>query len=297
VSEPVPIWPSPEVAHRVANLPLRAALLVALVALVTQLTLPSLCHGQAVDPDRAWENRASTLHGRLAAPDNAEAAVQGYRTACRDGDGAGGIEACWKFLRALHFLIDFTGCSDERKGQAIDEAVRASQTLLERADTLHSAAPDRARLFFWSAILWGARGQRVGLLKIVREGVANRMYQYTQEAIELDPTLERGGAYRLLSRLHAELPRVPLISGWVDRSQTLPLAEKAHATDPGDPGNQLILALARLDQEPQSEPAVKLLREVLQKEPRSNLRAEDLAIHAEAKKQLELLQEKGVTPP
>ena len=68
------------------------------------------------------------------------------------------------------------------------------------------------------------RAQRVGLLTIVRQGVAKRMQQDAEQSLKLDPAVDQGGALRLLSRLNATLPKVPFVSGWVDRKKVLPLA-------------------------------------------------------------------------
>jgi hypothetical protein len=128
----------------------------------------------------------------------------------------------------------------------------------------------------------------VGLLTIVREGVARRMHEYARHAISLDPAIERGGGYRLLSRLHAGLPRVPFVSAWVDREQVLPLAEQAFSIDPDDPGNRLILALALLERAPERRAeAATLLGSISQRAPRPALLAEDLAIREEARERLD----------
>ena len=198
----------------------------------------------------------------------------------------------WRLLESLHFLSEFTDASEERQAAAVEEAVDLAGDSLSNVDALSFEQPDTevARLYFWSAIAWGARGQRVGLLTIVREGVAKKMYEYAARAAELDPTVERGGAYRLLSRLHAQLPRVPFISGWVDREQVLPMAERAHLIAPNDPGNQLVLALALIERAPERrDEALALLGQAARAEPRPELRAPDLAIRAEASERLEAL--------
>ena len=110
---------------------------------------------------------------------------------------------------------------------------RASDVLAERlgGDALHAlpASEQRARLaearvserdaaelYFWSAVAWGAWSREAGLLQSVRKGVANRAHDYAVVSARLDPTVERGGAHRLLARLHAALPKVPFVSGsWI----------------------------------------------------------------------------------
>ena len=59
-----------------------------------------------------------------------------------------------------------------------------------------------------------------------RGAVANAAGRYAKTVHE---AVEQGGAWRLLSRLHSALPRVPWLSGWVDPRQAVPLAERARS--------------------------------------------------------------------
>jgi tetratricopeptide (TPR) repeat protein len=255
--------------------------------------LPADANSQLSAGDRAWDTRAEVLNQRRASHERIEQAIGLYRAACESEPDP--LEARWKLLRALHYLIEFSNAPEQRKGEAVEETLFLTRTWTEALEPEdHAAARDRAQLYFWSAIAWGARGQRVGLLTIVREGVAGRMHDYVLRAVALDPEIERGGGYRLLSRLHAELPRVPFITGWVDRDQAVPMAERAFAVEPDDPGNRLILALALLERAPERRvEAAALLESVSRDAPRPAFRAEDLAIRAEARERLTSL---GIRP-
>lgn len=249
-----------------------------------------VAHAQIETGDRAWALRAEALVERLATPTRIEEAIRHYRAAL-EADPLS-LEASWKLLRALHYAIDFTNLEDQEKDARGVEAIELASASTEGLDGGGGTDSDRARLFFWSAIAWGTRAQRVGLLTIVREGAAGRMHDYAEQSLALDASVDRGGALRLLSRLHATLPRVPFVSGWVDRDRALPLAERAHALDAAHPGNRLILALALLDQAPdRMSEARELLASVASVEARSELLVEDLAIREQARKQLEALGE------
>lgn len=151
---------------------------------------------------------------------------------------------------------------------------------------------DVARLYFWSAIHWGAWAREAGLLRAVGDGVAGRLHEYTRVAANLEPGYEQGGALRLLGRLHAELPRVPFVSGWVDRGRALPLVERAYALAPEHPGNRVLLALTLLDLAPgRRDEALELLRSVDDSAPRPSMRIEDLAVRELAR---EVLDAEGV---
>jgi hypothetical protein len=157
-----------------------------------------------------------------------------------------------------------------------------------RARLSASDAHDAASLYFWSAVNLGAWARQAGLFEAVRAGVANRLREQTERSIALDPGVEQGGAIRLLSRLHSELPRVPLLSGWVDHAQAVPLAERAVAQYPGHPGNPYLLGLALLAHAPERRSeALELISRTAAIEPRPDHLLEDLAIKTAAREKLE----------
>lgn len=241
--------------------------------------------------DLAWAERAVILDGQLATPERVEAAILAYRQVIASDPYR--LEARWKLLRALHYAVDFTTLPDEVKQERLDEAIDLAEAGRESTgdasgDT--SGDADRARVLFWSAIAWGMRAQRVGPVTIVRKGVATRMHDLARESLALDPSVDDGGALRLLSRLHSSMPRLPFISGWVRRELALPLAQQAYELDTTHPGNGLILSLALIERAPdQWEEASQLLQEILHTSPRPDFLVEDLAIRAQAGKQLERL--------
>lgn len=238
--------------------------------------------------DALWANRADILSGNLAAPEAIEAAIENYRAAQSASPNA--LEPRWKLLRALHYSIDFTDRDDDAKQASVDQAVAVAHGSIGLLESGHGNDHDRASLYFWSGIAWGTRASRVGLLTIVRDGLATKMHDFAAKAAELDPSVDQGGVLRLLSRLHATIPHVPFISGWVDRDKALVFAERALALDPNHPGNQLIMALTLLERKPDREPEARaFLESVATLKPRADYRAEDLAIQQQARERLEKL--------
>jgi tetratricopeptide (TPR) repeat protein len=280
------------------------------VLLITLLGLGSL-GAQADDVmrgDAAWARRAEGEREGRPSPDPIGEALEAYEAALSASPGD--LEARWKLLRALHFAGDFSGRDAKERRAVFDRAREASEaglerlerevgagerlgatdleTLGERLDAAGLKTSDVARLYFWAAINWGAWSRVVGLLGAVRQGVANRLYRYTSLAVALEPGYEDGGPPRLLGRLHAELPRVPFLSGWVDRSKAIPLVESAYALAPEDPGNRLLLALTLLDLAPERRnEALDLLRQVERLTPRPSMRIEDLAMRKQALRRLD----------
>lgn len=255
-----------------------------------------------LDGDAAWTRRAEgTVEGRPRVA-TISAAIEAYEAALATEPAS--LEARWKLLRALYFAGYFAERESARANERFARALAVSDAgvaLLashgppphERpAAALAALAPatrrrEVARFYFWSAINWGAWAQANGLLAAVREGVANRLRDYALVTVALEPELEAGGAHRLLARLHATLPALPLVSGWVDRRRAIPEAERALALAPDDPGNRLLLALTILDvgADRRAE-ALDVLTEIALLEPRADSLVEDLSMQRSAAERL-----------
>ena len=242
--------------------------------------------------DRAWSLRAEKIEGDRADPRNIEEAILQYRKTLSGSPES--LEARWKLLRALQYAVDFSSLSEPRQDEYVKEAIALAQTPGGDSEDESGTKPDQARVLFWSSIAWGMRAQRVGLLTIVREGVAKRMQDDAQRSLDLDPSVDQGGALRLLSRLNATLPRVPFVSGWVDRKEALPLAERAYQLDPDHPGNRLVLALVLLEREPgRRQEAISLLEQISKTPPRPAFYIEDVRIQEQARDSLADLEKKN----
>ncbi len=288
---------------------------VVLAALVGFMALPAGAD-EVARGDSEWTRRAEGERDGSPKPDPIRAAIRFYEDALRSDPE--NLEARWKLLRSLHFAGDFAIEDSKETRRIFDRAKDVSEQGLElladragfgvRLEQLepaeigpHLAAKgiprsDVARLYFWSAINWGAWSRAVGLLGAVRNGVANRLFRCTRIAMALEPEYDGGAAFRLLGRLHAELPRVPFVSGWVDREQAIPLVERAYAIAPENPGNRLLLALTLLDLAPERRTeALALLEQVDQLTPRPSMQIEDLAMRVEARDRLATERAGGTT--
>jgi tetratricopeptide (TPR) repeat protein len=279
------------------------------VILAAMLGMASLAaHSDDVDRgDSAWASRAAGERNGRPQPGPIRDAVSFYESALAARPGS--LEVRWKLLRALHFAGDFVAQEEQERRASFDRAREVSREGLDllanrvgsgvrfeemgpeavrgQLEATDVSASEVARLYFWSAINWGAWSRTVGLLNAVRQGVANRLYRYTRITIALEPDYDEGGALRLLGRLHAELPRVPFVSGWVDRDQALPLIERAYALAPTNPGNRLLLALTLLDLAPERRSeALDLLDQVGRLTPRASMRIEDLSMRGKARERL-----------
>jgi hypothetical protein len=258
------------------------------------------------DADQAWSQRAAGAREGRPQPGPVRDSIRGYEAVLAREPAR--LDARWKLLRSLHFAGEFLAQTEAEQRDWFERATAVSETGLdelagafggERPDAWEpalleqriAASPlsrdDVARFYFWSAINWGAWSRTVGLLAAVREGVAERLHRYTRVAVRLEPGYDEGGPYRLLGRLHAVLPRIPFLSGWVDRDRALPLIEQALALAPENPGNRYLLAVSLLDLRPgRRDEALGLLREVAALTPRPDMRIEDLELRREARERL-----------
>jgi len=286
---------------RIARVPLAVGV-VALLLLCS--TAPSAAN-ELARGDEAWARRADGQVDGKAAPAPIRAAVDAYAAAVAAEPG--NLEASWKLLRALWFSAKFaTDDVDSRRRayeRATAEGERALALLAQRfggPEGLARATPDElrarlapddvrnvARLYFWSAIDLGEWSEIVGLLPAIRAGVPSRLHEGAVRSLALDPDVEQGGALRLLSRLQADVPYLPLLFDWVDRAQAVPIAERAVARYPQHPWNAFVLGQAILDTAPERRAeGLSLLERTANLSPRPDHVVEDLGIRRAARERL-----------
>jgi len=256
--------------------------------------------------DAAWAARAEGHDGRgLAATEPIARAIRSYEAALAlEPDRLG---AHWRTVRALFFEGEYALSEPDARQASFDRAAAASDAAFEalarrssdakalrRDDPERTRAafptelhPDVARIHFWSALAWGARGRYYGTLDGVRNGVARRLYRYAEVAIALEPTLAQGGPHRLMASLQQRVPRIPFLTGWVDKDRILPEVERAMAIAPHFPGNMLLYALLLLERAPdRREEARALLERVAALEPDPSQIVEQITMRETARETL-----------
>lgn len=296
-----------ELSERSTALPRRR---LALAALLAALALPAAARAQG-DPAAAcadaWTQRAQGHRGRSADPARAARLVAACDRAVQAAPAA--LAARVEQLRALYFQGELAARTPEEKrkvfGRGRDAAEAALDLLARRVggrpelDALApreaaralAGVPEAAPLHLWAGVHWGLWGDAFGKLAAARQGVGDRIRRYAEVASRLDERLEGGGGHRLLGRLHSLAPKVPLVTGWVDRAKAIAELRRAVALAPGYPENPLFLAEALLDHQPEKKAeAVEILRRLAALVPAPERQVEDEEVREEARARLAALR-------
>ena len=257
--------------------------------------------------DSLFDMRAEGSTSRQALIDPANNALVAYNHALTVYPDT--ISLYWKRLRAFHFLIEFSDIADTGQTELINSAKSAADSAMLKIkticfknsqssnkntiDTLACSSSDVASTYFWSAICLGiwSRSQE-GLAKKVK--YTKRIFHYAEQALAIDPTVDKGGSQRLLSVLHGTIPKVPFITGFIDKGKVLPLIDDALSLYPNHPGNRLLKAKAMMSQDPpQRDSSQTILKSILRETPHGPWRVEWYKIRSMA---IKLLNKKENMP-
>ena len=250
--------------------------------------LPSLLAAQA-DPiaagDAAWARRAEGHQGAKALAGPIDEAIAAYERAVKEQPDR--LEGAWKLLRALHYKGDFTTDSNEAKQKAfargkevaeagIDRLARRAAGGRQKLEDLSPAqaakavagVPEAKPLYLWAAVHWGLWGDVFGRLAAARQGVGDKVKRYSEILIALDERYEDAAGHRILGRLHTLAPKVPFVTGWVDRGKAVSELRRAVALGPDNLDNHLFLAEALFEHQPEKAgEAREILRRLLARRP------------------------------
>ncbi len=250
--------------------------------------------------DAAWARRAEGSQGGRAAAGPIGQAVAAYERAIKAQPTR--IEAYWKLLRALHFQGEYaTRAREERQavfGRGREVVEKALNLLGQRAGGRKkldgmtprqtaralAAVPEAAPVFLYGAIHSGLWGDAFGRVAAARQGIGDRIRHYGEVVVAIDERYETAGGHRLLGRLHTLAPRIPLVTGWVDRAKAVSELRRALELAPDDPYNQLFLAEALLEHQPDKAAEAKaVLRKLVARRPSAERPVEEAKAIADAR--------------
>lgn len=238
--------------------------------------------------DAAWARRAEGHQGDRALPGPIDEVIAAYERAVKAQPDR--LEGHWKLMRALHYKGEFATPTREGKqqvfarGKEIAEAALArlarrarGREKLDAMDPVEAAkvlaqVPEARPLHLWAAVHWGLWGDVFGRLAAARQGVGDRVRRYSEVLIALDERYEDAGGHRVLGRLHTLAPKVPFVTGWVDREKAVVELRRAVAIGPDNLDNHLFLAEALLEHQPsRAAEAREILRRLLARQPSPEL--------------------------
>lgn len=246
--------------------------------------------------DAHYQRRAEGARGGTAEAREADLALQAYRRALAAAPTD--LAALSRLLRALHFRGAFCGAPLPARKAIFDEGRRLGQAAIDRLETgvAGRSAADRilglravegaAPAYYWTAACWGQWALARGTFASARAGVAGRLRLLAETVIALDPTLEEGGGYRVLGRLHDQAPKIPLVTGWVSKTKAVEYLRKSYELGPRNSVTWFFLGEALLDRDPRSEEGRLLLRKCIDTPPRADYRVEDAYYADEARARL-----------
>jgi hypothetical protein len=276
-----------------------ALLLVALLCPAAAVAVPDGAE-LVRQAERAWSARAGE-NGRTgrADPAAAERAERAFAAAARAAPEDLALRMRW--IEALYFAAEHAAAEpDVRRrhhetmvalaGEAVAGVERGAgcadcATLPPEARAARLAqAPLAAEAHFWSAVAWGVWALSHGNAAAFSHGVAGLVRDHATVVLELDPRWRDGAAPRILGRMHTVAPRVPFVTGWVDRAYGIELLGRAHAISTAEPRNALILAEALLRHAPaRRDEALALARATAARAPRADRLVEDAAAIEQAR--------------
>lgn len=254
---------------------------LAMLLLLVSTSVAATVNDAIARGDEAYERRSEGRQGLWAAAGPISVAIAAFEEALAADPS--NLSARTKLLRALFFEGDYVLRARDAKLAAFEHGQKLGEdgitqllggTEFERRggkdfDRLveHlSKQPEAAGIYYWTAVHWGVWGRHRGKIAAARQGVAGKIRDYALIVNAVDPGYEGGSGHRMLGQLHAEAPKIPFVTGWIDRKLAVSELETARKYS-NDSLTSLYFVQALLDYEPsRRNEALTLLRQVAARE-------------------------------
>jgi tetratricopeptide (TPR) repeat protein len=254
---------------------MKSLLLISLVATFCLTNLMAQTALEKADSLYAKRSEKYDANSLLADPANIDQAIELYKQAVENSAGKEKAEATWKLIRAYYFKGDYTTGDSEEKKRIYDLGKELGEKAIEEY-------PDNPGVFLFTAIVWGVWGEEHGILSAARKGVAGKIKDYCEKVIELDPTFDNAGGYRVLGRVYFKAPKIWPILRWPSNEKAIELLNKSLEIAPNNIITRQFLAEV-LYKEDQKEKAMQLLEDALDNSDGGVGKLEDLSTREEMK--------------
>lgn len=101
--------------------------------------------------------------------------------------------------------------------------------------SMHKKAPDNGAVIYWYIACLGRWAQTHGIMKAIKEGVADKVKTLAEKLIKIDSPLMKSRGHRILGRLHFKAPYIPFVLSWPSNKRSIKHLEKAYILDPSNP--------------------------------------------------------------
>jgi len=231
--------------------------IIPILILVLVLANGSPANSLAPEADRFYALRGTDFNEEtlLASSTNIDKAIALYIQAIENTSGSEKEEITWKLIRAYHFKGRYTTSDRKTRKSIYDKAIKIGAEAIKQF-------PESAGIHVWMALVWGAWAQEHGAFKAARKGVAGKIKEHCEKAIELDETFDEAAPYRVLGTVHLRAPKIPLILRWPSKKRAVELLQKAYEIAPQNLFTRQFLAEALYERD-QKRRAMELMEEIL----------------------------------
>jgi hypothetical protein len=244
--------------------------------------------------DYHYARRAEGARAGVALPKEIDDAIFDYHRAMMLEPSS--LEPRLRLLRAYFFRGGFCGTEGRAQVAIFDDAKAVAEETVHLLDEQtgrskghvggQQAPATAAAVYLWAAVSWG-QWTVAHAATAAWQRAPSRIRDLAQVAVTLDPSAEQAGGHVILGRLHAEAPRVPFLTMWVDRRKGLEHLRTAYALSPDSPQIQYFLADALLKLDPsRADEAERLLTRCASQAPRPEYPVEDAHYAWEARDRL-----------
>lgn len=149
-------------------------------------------------------------------------------------------EAAAYLLRSYYFKGMFTDISEEQQKKVYEQGRILGEKMMDEY-------PRSVPIKFWYGANIGRWAKVHGFVKAATNGIAQKLREVCKEIIQLKPSYEGGGGYRILAQVHFHSPRIPILMGWPSDKKAMELIKKALDIAPDHPTNRMLYAQILLE--------------------------------------------------